>query len=175
MTALTNGFTALMPELRSRAASLTRQDPTAAEDLISQTFLNAAKAWDSYNHNRPLRNWLYRIMKNLWLNERSSYRARRVVSLDGAMPGDDGEAPEHGAPARLEPDQLMVRTITQVEVRTALLRLDEPARTAVVLVYLHGMTYHEAAGRLGIRETVLRRTLTKARQQMAATVDQRYL
>lgn len=50
------------------ALRLTRNDKDA-EDLLQDTFLRAFRFWGNYQKGTNCKAWLYRIMKNLFLNK----------------------------------------------------------------------------------------------------------
>jgi RNA polymerase sigma-70 factor (ECF subfamily) len=39
-----------------------------AEDLVQETFLKAFRFWDKYEKGTNIRAWLFRIMKNTYIN-----------------------------------------------------------------------------------------------------------
>ena len=53
-------------EVLYRVARRMTGNDTDAEDIVSQTLLNAYKNWDSFDGRHP-RSWLIRILNNEWL------------------------------------------------------------------------------------------------------------
>ena len=43
-------------------------EPEAAKDLVQETFLKAFRFWDKYEKGTNIRAWLFRIMKNSYIN-----------------------------------------------------------------------------------------------------------
>lgn len=62
--------------LRNYALHLTMNDENA-KDLVQETFLKAYRFWDKFEQGTNIRAWLYRIMKNSFLN---NYRTQSKES-----------------------------------------------------------------------------------------------
>ena len=43
-------------------------DPDDAHDLVQETYLKAYRFWDKYEKGTNIRAWLFRIMKNSYIN-----------------------------------------------------------------------------------------------------------
>jgi len=43
-------------------------DAKAADDLIQETYLKAYRSWDKYGHVTNIRTWLFRILRNSFIN-----------------------------------------------------------------------------------------------------------
>ncbi|MBI5533800.1 MAG: sigma-70 family RNA polymerase sigma factor [Deltaproteobacteria bacterium] len=106
-------------------------DPLLAEDLTQETFLRIYRAAPTYLPCAPFGVWLFRIARNLCLNELKSRRYRRA-QLD---PGCSVADPEH-AVARAQLDE---------RVRLAVRQLPERQRLALVLRRFEGLSVSEVA------------------------------
>lgn len=153
-------------ELTSRSKGLRRlatrvtRDAIAAEDLVQETLLSALR-------RRPgargveLDRWLGRVMIN---GARTSWR-RRVRR----RAREKGYAKDERACSTL--DQL-VRAETANRVWGAVLALDEPYRSAVLLRYFALMRPLDIASRRGVNPSTirshLRRALLRLRRALAA-------
>jgi RNA polymerase sigma-70 factor (ECF subfamily) len=80
--------------LKKTAVKLT-QDVFEAEDLVQETFIRAYKFIHSYRPGSNARAWLYRIMKNLFINYYRRKIAHPVYSLDtlAAEPASEENEP----------------------------------------------------------------------------------
>ncbi|MDQ1669953.1 MAG: polymerase sigma-70 factor, subfamily, partial [Actinomycetota bacterium] len=56
-------------------------DSGAAEEVLQETFLRAWRAADRYDASRPLRPWLFAILRNVVVDEARS-RVQRPVPQD---------------------------------------------------------------------------------------------
>lgn len=122
--------------------SLTRGDEESAEDLLSETFMQAMRSISSFRGESSVRTWLCGIARNLWL--RQFRNAKTEVSLEewlGGLPDQTGE--------RLTAEELRARVQELLDER------GEPART-VFRMRLRLCPYSEIAERLNLSESSAR-------------------
>ena len=119
-----------------------RQD---AEDLLQETYLRAFAGYDGFREGTNLKAWLFRILKNGFINRYRSRKAGpREVDLEGG--GEPLETALASAlPTAPTPeDELLARTLDG-DVARAMARLPEDFRLVVELVDLQDFSYREAA------------------------------
>ncbi len=150
----------LLPRLRRLARVLTRA-PADADDLVQLTVERALARADQWAPGTRLDAWMFRIMKNAWIDE-SRARSRRgqvvIADDDGAHVGVDGAAAQQ---ARLE----------AAEVQRAIAALPEDQRLAVALVLVEGLSYKEAAEVLEVPQGTLTSRLVRGRQAVLAALE----
>ncbi len=145
----------LMPRLRSFARSLTGATDQA-DDLVQAGLEKALRNLDSYSPGTRLDAWMFRILRNTWID---TVRARRdTVEFDAdaaeTLAGEDGRITSE---ARLH----------LAEVRRAMASLPEDQRSVLMLVCVEGMRYREVAAALGIPEGTVMSRLSRARLALA--------
>jgi len=148
-----NEMLALLPRLRRFARALAR-DAADADDLCQITIEKALLARGSWQPGTRLDSWMYRIMRNAWIDTaRARGRASEtfVDAEAGAAVGGDG-----GAEAR----------VALGEVEAAMRRLPDEQREAVALVLVEGLAYKEAAEVLDIPMGTLTSRLVRGRQAL---------
>lgn len=122
---------AAIPHLRAFARSLCN-DPTQADDLAQEALAKAWKARDSFEPGTSIKAWTFMILRNQFYSEKR--RSWRITPLDVEMAentllaNDDPTAP-----------------MDLLELRTALAKLPDDQREALILVGAGGMAYEEAA------------------------------
>jgi RNA polymerase sigma-70 factor (ECF subfamily) len=145
----------LLPRMRRFARSLTR-DPADADDLCQTTIERALKSWLQWQGGTRLDAWVFRIMRNIWIDEARA-RTRRKQTFapeeDGAHIGDAGAAAVE-AHAELG------------NVERAMARLPADQREAVMLVLVEGFAYREAADILGCPMGTLTSRLVRGREAL---------
>jgi len=152
---------ALLPRLRRLARVLSRH-PADADDLVQQTVERALLHGRQWRPGTRLDSWMFRIMKNAWIDEsRARGRRDKVFTEEdaGAKVGFDGGS---AMQARLE----------AAEVERAMARLPQEQRLAVALVLVEGMSYKEAAAVLEIPVGTLTSRLARGRTALAAALQE---
>lgn len=148
---------ALLPRLRRFARALTR-NAVEADDLVQTAVERGLRNLDSWTPGTRLDAWMFRIMKNAWIDEaRSSAVRARVFAPEeaGANVAADGAA---GIEARLEAQA----------VYAAMRELPEEQRLAVALVLIEGFSYREAADLLEVPIGTLTSRLARGRAAIEA-------
>jgi RNA polymerase sigma-70 factor, ECF subfamily len=70
-----------------RYAMVLTHDPTAAEDLVQETYVRAIFAVGRLRSCSNVKTWLYIMLRNVWFNERHRRAQPRLVEID-----NDGRA-----------------------------------------------------------------------------------
>ncbi|GAO40675.1 putative RNA polymerase ECF-type sigma factor [Sphingomonas changbaiensis NBRC 104936] len=148
---------ALLPRLRRFAHALARS-PADADDLCQASIERALKSRDQWQPGTRLDSWMYRIMRNLWVDEARA-RGRRDQTFApeeaGAHVGDDGA---RHIELKLE--------LTDLD--RAMSRLPAEQREAIALVLVEGLAYKEAAAVLDVPIGTLTSRLSRGREALIA-------
>lgn len=159
MAAFEDDLLALLPRLRRFARALAR-DAADADDLCQVALEKALLGRASWQPGTRMDSWMYRIMRNSWIDTtRSRTRAAQtfVDAEAGLGVGADG-----GAEAR----------IALSEIDIALHRLPDEQREAVALVLIEGLAYKEAAEVLDVPMGTLTSRLVRGRQALMAQLGE---
>jgi RNA polymerase sigma factor (sigma-70 family) len=148
-------LTALLPRLRRFARGLTH-DPADADDLCQQTVERALRSRHSWQEGARLDAWVYRIMRNQWIDE---IRARTRRSQTFAREEEGARVASTG----LNDAENLVEL---GNVGRALAHLPADQREAVVLVLVEGFAYKEAAEIIGIPQGTLTSRLGRGREAL---------
>lgn len=136
-----------MPALYSAALRMT-QNPQDAEDLVQETYLRAFRAFDSFQEGTNLKAWLYKILTNSFIN---SYRVKKKRAYETSL--DEVEdlylykklSQQESTDRTFSPEELVLKTLTDQEIKDALESLPESFRLAVILADVEGFSYQEIA------------------------------
>lgn len=132
-------------------------DPAQAEDLLSETFLQALQSAGSFRGQSSEKTWLFGIARNLWL--RALRRRRPTVPLEDLTGLAAGEEPADAAAARMLRDRI----------RTLLAQKDERTR-AIVMQRMQGVPFETIARALGISAGSARVMDYRTRQWLKETL-----
>lgn len=135
----TDNLIALLPNLKRYAMSLCRS-PDRADDLVQITAERAIRARDNHDPSTRLEPWLFRILRNAWIDEGRRDRTRGVqvpIEDQQQLVGPDG--------GQVAENRLMLQQTAE-----ALNTLSQEQREALILVCMQGMSYQETADILDI-------------------------
>ena len=152
---------ALLPQMRRFARGLTG-NAADGDDLCQATIERALKSAAQWQEGTRLDAWMYRIMRNLWIDEHRA-RARRGPVLPPEDPAfDRPDAGDAQIEARLELGNI----------GRALDRLPDEQREAVLLVLVEGLAYKEAAEVIGCPMGTLTSRLVRGREALLRMVGE---
>ena len=139
------------------------KDPSEAQDVAQEAFIKAYRALGNFRGDSAFYTWLYRIAINTAKNYLVS-RSRR--SSDYQVDVQDAEAIENApqlqgmeTPERLLLNQEIIDTI-----KTAIDKLPEEMRTAIILREFEGMSYEEIAEAMDCPVGTVRSRIFRARE-----------
>lgn len=156
MQAFERELLTLLPRLRRFARSLAR-DSADADDLCQAALERALKARGQWQPGTTMDAWMYRIMRNCWIDEVRA-RTRRSQTF----------APEEaGAAIGVDAHEDVERRAELNQVDRAMAELPAEQREVIALVLVEGLAYREAAGILEIPMGTLTSRLTRGRQALA--------
>lgn len=145
----------IVPRLRRFASGLAR-DRADGDDLCQMTIERALLRRAQWQDGTRLDSWMYRIMRNIWIDETRA-RSRRsetfVIEEEGAAVGISGE-------------QEVAVEIGNVD--RAMSSLPAEQREAVLLVMVEGYSYKEAAEIIGCPVGTLNSRLVRGRDALLA-------
>ncbi len=160
MSELGYRIVALLPRLRGFARALARSHD-AADDLVQATCEKALRHGESWTPGTKLDAWLFRIMRNHWID--TVRRKRPEASIDDAeiveaLPSEDGR---RTAEARL----------ALADVRAIANALPDEQRMVLMLVCVEEMSYRETAELLDVPIGTVMSRLARARTALAAAME----
>lgn len=136
-----------------------------AKDLLQETFLKAFRFWDKYEKGTNVRAWLFRIMKNSYINRyRKETREPGMVDYDDIENFYDSIRDE-----ATDSNDLQRRIYSNMlgdEVTQALQSLPGDFRTVVILADIEGLSYEEIAEFLNCPVGTVRSRLHRGRKML---------
>jgi RNA polymerase sigma factor (sigma-70 family) len=151
-TPLPTQIAALLPRLRRFARTITfnREDADDLVQIAVERALNRSAQWEA---GTRLDSWIFRIMKNAWIDEvRSRIRRDAVFAPEAAG--------EHVGDDYAEAHQ------QRMAIQKAISLLSEDHRIVIGLVLVDGLPYKEAAEVLEVPMGTLTSRLARAREAL---------
>lgn len=154
---LTESFESLVlsivPRLRRFASGLAR-DGADGDDLCQMTIERALVRRDQWQDGTRLDSWMYRIMRNIWIDETRARSRRSETFVDE----------EAGIAVGVRGEQEVAVEIGNVD--RAMASLPAEQREAVLLVMVEGYSYKEAAEIIGCPVGTLNSRLVRGRDAL---------
>ena len=115
-----------------------------ADDLIQETYLKAYRFWDKYEQGTNIRAWLFRILKNSYINRyRKESKEPDTVDYDEVKNFYTSIRDDSADPNDVQ--ESMFGNLLDDDVASAIASLPEDFRTVVILCDIEGLTYEEIA------------------------------
>lgn len=149
----------LLPRLRRFATGLAG-NPSDGDDLCQMSLERALANRSKWAEGTRLDSWMYRIMRNIWIDEgRKQTRSRQTFIDEEAGMGVGGEGAQEAA-------------VELSNVDRAMQQLPDEQREAVLLVMVEGYTYKEAAEIVGCPVGTLNSRLVRGRDALLALLGE---
>jgi len=145
----------LLPRLRRFARALAL-DAADADDLCQIAIERALKAEAQWQVGTRLDSWMYRIMRNSWIDEVRARKRRGetfVAEEEGEMVGDTD-------------DRRIEARVELNKVDRAMAALPPEQREVIALILVEGLAYKEAAETLGLPMGTVTSRLVRGRQAL---------
>ncbi len=150
---------ALLPRLRRFAIGLSG-NPSDGDDLCQMTIERALANRTRWADGTRLDSWMYRIMRNIWIDEgRKTTRSRQTFVAEDVGIGLVAEGAQEAV-------------VGLAEVDRAMQLLPEAQREAVLLVMVEGCSYKEAADIVGCPVGTLNSRLVRGRDALMAMLGE---
>ena len=131
-------------------------DAVTADDLTQATCLRAIEKAHQFQGEKSPTAWFMTICRSIWLNEVRAAKIRASKSLDTAIAMDLLYKPTDAEMA------LVAKTVF-----AEVMALPEAQRETVILVYVEGFTYREAAEILSVPIGTVMSRLSVARKKLS--------
>jgi len=142
-------------------------DPNDAEDLVQDTIVKAYRFFSSYEKGTNAKAWLFRILKNSYINNyRRKSKRPQEVDYDEVATFYETIRAERTDTSDLE--DTMYRELIDDDITKALDEIPEDFRTVVLLCDVEDFTYEEIANMLDVPIGTIRSRLHRGRNLLKA-------
>lgn len=155
---VSHGLPALYPRIWRYCLALTGSQDRA-KDLAQTACVHALEKAELFQPGTHLDRWVFRMTQRLWLND---LRADAVRRGRGLLPIEELDLPDK--------DSDQQSNLFFKQVLSEVMRLPDAQRITVLLVYVEGYSYKEAAETLEIPIGTVMSRLSAARSRLAKTL-----
>jgi len=152
-----SGLTQTLPRLRRFAHALSRE-PADADDLTQMTIERALRSRGQWREGTRLDSWLYKIMRNLWIDTVRSRGRKAKFEAPPEAAETIGHDPRDGIEAAIDLRRVMA----------AMELLPDEQREVVALILIEGFGYRETAEMLGLPIGTVSSRLVRGRNALLA-------
>ena len=141
------------------------RDPSDAEDMIQDTFLNVFRYLKNFRHETKFKNWLYKVAASTCFKKRrkSKFAPDKELSLEEFLPKDEAEKPDHVPQWALMPlDKLLNEELAGV-INKAIITLPKKYRMVILLRDIEGFSTTESAQILNLSPSNVKVRLHRSR------------
>jgi len=141
-----------------------------ADDLVQETYLKAYRFWETYDQGTNIRAWLFRILKNSFINiYRKASREPDMVDYCETMLPSSTHRPAADAH---DLQELVFGNLLDDDVSRAVSGLPEHFRTVVILCDIEELTYEEIARFVDCPLGTVRSRLHRGRKMLYSTLHE---
>lgn len=148
---------ALLPRLRRFARGLSGSADDA-DDLVQGTCERALRAIGGWEPGTRLDSWMYRILRNLWIDQVRRHHPESLDEQTVEIAGEDGRT-------------TVETRLTLADVRAGIARLPPDQREVLVLVCIEDLSYRQAADILDIPIGTVMSRLARGRSALGAALS----
>jgi RNA polymerase sigma-70 factor (ECF subfamily) len=140
-----------------------------AQDMLQETFLRVYRGRRQYHPSSKFSSWLFRITRNLCIDEKRRYWSRKVTAAS-QMGGADRETEANilesfADDAETAADQLGEDELSQ-RIREAIEQLSDEQKEVMLLNKYEGLTYREIGEILGVSTESVKQRAYRAHMRL---------
>jgi RNA polymerase sigma-70 factor (ECF subfamily) len=142
------------------------QNRDEAEDLVQETYVKALKGFSSFELGTNFKAWIFRILRNTFLNSRTGLKAATVPL--------EAEDDDSALPVEKEtPETILIDRASERIMQEAFEELPVAYREVLLLCEVEEMSYAEIAVALSIPIGTVMSRLSRARAALRTAVKEK--
>jgi len=142
------------------------QNRDEAEDLVQETYAKALKGFSSFQPGTNFKAWMFRILRNTFLNSRTGLKAATV-------PFDPSEEDPALPVENHTPETILIDRTRREIMQTAIEELPVVYREVLLLCEVEEMSYQEIAATVAIPIGTVMSRLSRARRLLRQAVERK--
>jgi RNA polymerase sigma-70 factor, ECF subfamily len=143
-----------------------------AADVVSEGFIRVHRAIGRFQANSSFSTWLFKILRNCFLDIRKKRRVKVVASLDAAMESDEGVVFMQPIDESESAFDSSARSEFSNHVRTALDKLPAHQRDLLLMYHEDELTYEEIAEKMNTPAGTIKSRLHRARLNLQEVIKE---
>lgn len=156
-----DGLIALLPRLRRFAHALSKNSADA-DDLTQAAIERALRSRAQWQPGTRLDSWLYKIMRNLWIDTVRSRSRKQNFEVPAEAADRVGDDPRDGMEASIDLSRVLA----------GMQRLPKEQREVVAMILIEGFGYRETAEILELPIGTVSSRLVRGRTALLAMIGE---
>lgn len=144
-----------------------------ASDITQEAFIRVFNSVQTFRGDANFLTWIYRIVTNVYLDERKKSKAHRQTSLDEYIELDENSVTRQIVDSNPLPAEIFESKERAEIVQTAINALPEYQRIIVTLYHIDSLSYDEIADVLQLPIGTVKSRLNRARLALAEILGAR--
>ena len=144
-------------------------DRSEIEDLTQEVFMRTYRALPRFKFDATFFSWIYRITKNLCIDEIRKRKIKKVFSFDFLVEGTDPRELNVGVSPT--PSEALLREERKRLIAAALQKISREHREILILREYEDLTYQEIAGALHISLQAVKSRIFRAREELRVHIQ----
>ena len=138
-----------------------------ASDCAQEAMIKIWRSLESYRGDCAFESWVYRIAANCSMDAMRKQKRDRSESIEPLRDaGFDPADPEPGT------EEKVIAAERRRRLRENIARLPEDQREALVMTQLEGVSYEDAASRLGVSEGTVKSRVNRAKMKLKEWMEE---
>lgn len=165
-----NAFDELVKRYEKRVYSFAYRiagNPDDASDVAQEAFIRVFHSVGTFRGDANFTTWIYRIVTNVYLDERKKSKSHRHVSLDEYIDLEENSVSRQIVDDSPTPDQVVENKERDAAVQEAICTLPDYQRVIVTLYHIQNRSYEEIAEILNLPIGTVKSRLNRARLALA--------
>lgn len=142
-----------------------------AYDAAQEVFIRVFKSLPGFREQASFSTWVYRITKNVCLDEIRKNKKRNTVSIDRETDYGDGPVKMQIEDSGPTPDESAERNELVKKVQEGIAKLPEQHRLIIIMRDIQNLSYEEIAGILKCPEGTVKSRINRARTALREIIE----
>ena len=138
-------------------------NPDDASDIVQESFVRVYHALPNFRGDANFSTWLYRIVTNVFLDERKKQKVRAHSSLEEYLELEDNTVTRQIEDPSPGPEALVEQSERNTVVGDAVRALPEIQRSMIAMYHFQSLSYEEIAEVLNLPIGTVKSRLNRAR------------
>jgi len=143
-----------------------------ANDVAQEAFIRVFNSLHSFRGDSNFSTWVYRIVKNVYLDERKKSKSHRLTSLDDYIELEENPVAKQVEDRGPSPEQIVEQNELARVLQEAICKLPDYQRVIVTLYHMQHKSYDEIADILGLPIGTVKSRLNRARLALAEILQE---